>query len=108
MTEYLAHLVGGILPAMLVALVFAAGFVGAGYGFLRVCDLGCGMMRGMTLWLVSLAAGVAVCAFFCAAVLMSLGTGTLSCLICLFPVLAGGGCLLRFKKEIFRRIESTS
>ena len=101
MTEYLAHLVGGILPAMLVALVFAAGFAGAGYGFLRVCGLGCGMMRGLTLWLVSLAAGFAVCAFFCAAVLMSLGTGTFPCALCLFSVLAGIGCLIRFRKEVF-------
>ncbi len=101
MTEYLAHLCGGILPAMLAALAFAAGFAGAGYGFLRVCGLGRGMMRGMTLWLVSLAAGFAVCAFFCAAVLMSLGTGTLPCSICLFPVLAGIGCLIRFRKEVF-------
>ena len=101
MTEYLAHLCGGILPAMLVALAFAAGFAGTGYGFLRVCGLGRGLMRGLTLWLVSLAAGFAVCAFFCAAVLMSLGTGTFPCSICLFPVLAGIGCLIRFRKEIF-------
>ena len=101
MTEYLAHLCGGILPAMLAALAFAAGFAGTGYGFLRVCGLGRGLMRGLTLWLVSLAAGFAVCAFFCAAVLMSLGTGTFPCSICLFPVLAGIGCLIRFRKEIF-------
>ncbi|MBR3689231.1 MAG: hypothetical protein IKL85_09190, partial [Lentisphaeria bacterium] len=101
MTEYLAHLCGGILPAMLVALAFAAGFAGTGYGFLRVCGLGRGLMRGLTLWLVSLAAGFAVCAFFCAAVLMSLGAGTFPCSICLFPVLAGIGCLIRFRKEIF-------
>lgn len=101
MTEYLAHLCGGILPAMLAALAFAAGFAGTGYGFLRVCGLGRGLMRGLTLWLVSLAAGFAVCAFFCAAVLMSLGTGTFPCSICLFPVLAGIGCLIRFTKEIF-------
>ncbi len=101
MTEYLAHLVGGILPAMLAALVFAAGFAGTGYGFLRVCGLGRGLMRGLALWLVSLAAGFAVCAFFCAAVLMSLGTGRLPCAICLFPVLAGIGCLIRFRKEVF-------
>lgn len=101
MTEYLAHLVGGILPAMLVALAFAAGFAGTGYGFLRVCGLGRGLMRGLTLLLVSLAAGFAVCAFFCAAVLMSLGTGKLPCAVCLFPVLAGTGCLIRFRKEIF-------
>lgn len=101
MTEYLAHLVGGILPAMLVALAFAAGFAGTGYGFLRVCGLGRGLMRGLTLLLVSLAAGFAVCAFFCAAVLMSLGTGGFACSVCLFPVLAGIGCLIRFRKEIF-------
>ena len=101
MTEYLAHLAGGILPAMLAALAFAAGFAGTGYGFLRVCGLGHGLMRGLTRRLVSLAAGFAVCAFFCAAVLMSLGTGTIPCAICLFPVLAGFGCLIRFRKEIF-------
>lgn len=101
MTGYLAHLCGGILPAMFAALAFAAGFAGAGYGFLRVCGLGRGMMRGLTLLLVTLAAGFAVCAFFCAAVLMSLGTGTLPCVVCLFPVLAGTGCLIRFRKEIF-------
>ena len=101
MTEYLAHLSGGILPAMLLSLAFAAGFAGTGYGFLRVCGLGRGLMRGMTLLLVSLAAGFAVCAFFCAAVLMSLGTGTLPCALCLFPVLAGIGCLIRFRKEFF-------
>ena len=101
MTEYLAHLCGGIFPAMLVALAFAAGFAGTGYGFLRVCGLGRGLMRGLTLLLVSLAAGFAVCAFFCAAVLMSLGTGRLACSICLIPVLAGTGCLIRFRKEVF-------
>ena len=101
MTEYLAHLSGGILPALLVTLAFAAGFAGTGYGFLRVCGLGRNLMRGLTLCLVSLAAGFAVCAFFCAAVLMSLGTGKFPCLICLFPVLAGTGCLIRFRKEIF-------
>lgn len=101
MTEYLAHLCGGILPAILVALAFAAGFAGTGYGFLRVCGLGRGLMRGLTLPLVSLAAGFAVCAFFCAAVLMNLGTGKLPCAICLFPVLAGIGCLIRFRKEVF-------
>ncbi len=101
MTEYLAHLCGGLLPAMLVALAFAAGFAGTGYGFLRVCGLGRGMMRGMALWMVVLAAGFAVCAFFCAAVLMSLGTGGFACSVCLFPVLAGIGCLIRFRKEIF-------
>ncbi len=101
MTEYLAHLCGGIFPAMLVAFAFAAGFAGTGYGFLRVCGLGRGMMRGLTLLLVSLAAGFAVCAFFCAAVLMSLGTGQLPCAVCLFPVLAGTGCLIRFRKEVF-------
>lgn len=101
MTEYLAHLSGGILPALLVAFAFAAGFAGTGYGFLRVCGLGRGMMRGMELRLVSLAAGFAVCAFFCAAVLMSLGTGDLPCSVCLFPVLAGTGCLIRFRKEFF-------
>ena len=100
MTEYLAQLCGGILPAMLVALAFTAGFAGTGYGFLRVCGLGRGMMHRLTLWLVSVAAGFAVCAFFCAAVLMSLGTGTLPCVLCLFPVLAGVGCLVRFRKEI--------
>ena len=101
MTEYLVHLSGGILTALFVALAFAAGFAGTGYGFLRVCGLGGGMMRGLMLHLVSLAAGFAVCAFFCAAVLMSLGTGKLPCVICLFPVLAGIGCLIRFRKEIF-------
>lgn len=101
MTEYLAHLCGGILPAMLVALAFAAGFAGTGYGFLRVCGLGRGLMRDLTLLLVSLAAGFAVCAFFCAAVLMSLGTRGFACSVCLFPVLAGIGCLIRFRKEIF-------
>ena len=101
MTGYLAHLCGGILPAMLAALAFAAGFAGTGYGFLRICGLGRGLMRGLTLWLVSLTAGFAVCAFFCAAVLMSLGTGKLPCAVCLFPVLAGIGCLIRFRKEIF-------
>ena len=100
MTEYLAHLCGGILPGMLVALAFAAGFAGTGYGFLRVCGLGRGLMRGPALWLVSLAAGFAVCAFFCAAVLMSIGTGSLPCAICLFPVLTGIGCLIRFRNEI--------
>ena len=100
MTGYLAHLSGGIFPAMLVAIAFAAGFAGTGYGFLRVCGLGRGLMRGLTLWLVSLAAGFAVCAFFCAAVLMSLGTGTFPCSVCLFPVFAGIGCLIRFRKEI--------
>jgi hypothetical protein len=101
MTEYLAHLGGGTFPALLVMLAFAAGFAGTGYGFLRVCGLGRGLMQGLALWLVSLAAGVAVCAFFCAAVLMSLGTGKLPCSICLFPVLAGIGCLIRFRKELF-------
>ena len=89
MTGYLAHLCGGLLPAMLAALAFAAGFAGTGYGFLRICGLGRGLMRGLTLWLVSLAAGFAVCAFFSAAVLMSLGTGKLPSAVCLFPVLAG-------------------
>ena len=101
MTEYLAHLAGGIVPAILVALAFAIAFAGTGYGFLRVCGLGRGLMRGLTLCLVSLAAGFAVCAFYCAAVLMSLGTGTLPCILCLFPVLAGAGCLIRFRKEVF-------
>ena len=32
MTGYLAQLVGGILPAMLVAFVFMAGFAGTGLG----------------------------------------------------------------------------
>ena len=99
MTEYLAHLAGGIVPAMFVALAFAVAFAGTGYGFLRVCGLGRGLMRGLKLCLVSLAAGFAVCAFYCAAVLMSLGTGTLPCVLCLFPVLAGAGCLIRFRKE---------
>ena len=101
MSGYLAHLCGGILPALLVALAFAAGFMGTGYGFLRICGLGRGLMRGLTLVLVSLAAGFALCAFFCAAVLMSLGTGKLSCSVCMFPVLAGIGCLIRFRSEIF-------
>lgn len=101
MTGYLAQLVGGILPAMLVAFVFMAGFAGTGYGFLRVCGLGRGLLRGLTLWLVSLAVGFVVCAFYCAAVLMSLGTGMLPCALCLFPVLAGIGCLIRFREEIF-------
>jgi hypothetical protein len=103
MTEYLAHLSGGILPALLVLFAFAAGFAGTGYGFLRVCGLGHCLMRGPAFWLVSTAAGFAVCAFFCAAVLMSLGTGTLACVLCLFPVLAGIGCLVRFRREIFSR-----
>jgi len=101
MTEYLAHLGGGEFPALLVMLAFAAGFAGTGYGFLRVCGLGGGLMRGLTLWMVSLAAGFAVCAFFCAVVLMSLGTGTLPCSICFFPILVGIGCLIRFRKEAF-------
>ena len=104
MTEYLARLGGGILPALLVMFAFAAGFAGTGYGFLRVCGLGRGMMRSLTLWLVSLAAGFAVCAFFNAAVLMSLGTGQLPCAVCLFPVLAGVGCLVRFRGEFFSPI----
>ena len=101
MTEYLAHLSGGILPALLVVLAFAAGFAGTGYGLLRVCGLGRGMVRGAAFWPVSFAAGFAVCAFFCAAVLMSLGTGRFPCAVCLFPVFAGVGCLLRFRREIF-------
>ena len=101
MTEYLADLAGGIVPAMLVALAFGVAFAGTGYGFLRVCGLGRGLMRGLTLLLVSLAAGFAVCAFYSAAVLMSFGTGTLPCVLCLFPVLAGAGCLIRFRKEVF-------
>ena len=101
MTEYLAQLAGGILPAMLAALASAAAFAGTGYGFLRVCGLGRGMMRGMTLLLTSLAAGFAVCAFYCAAVLTSLGTGTFACVLCLVPVLAGIGCLIRFRDEVF-------
>ena len=101
MTEYLAQLAGGILPAMLAALASAAAFAGTGYGFLRVCGLGRGMMRGLTLLLTSLAAGFAVCAFYCAAVLMSLGTGTFACTLCLVPVLAGIGCLIRFRDEVF-------
>ena len=79
MTEYLAHLSGGGLPALLVLFAFAAGFAGTGYGFLRICGLGHGLVRGLTLWLVSIAAGFAVCAFFCVAVLMSLGTGRFPC-----------------------------
>jgi hypothetical protein len=101
MSGYLAHLCGGILPALLVASAFAAGFMGTGYGFLRVCGLGHGMMRGLTLCLVSLAAGFAVCAFFCAAVLLSLGTGPFPCSVCLFSVLVGVGCLIRFRGEVF-------
>ena len=101
MTEYLAQLAGGILPAMLAARASAAAFAGTGYGFLRICGLGRGLMRGLTLLLVSLAAGFAVCAFFCAAVLTSLGTGTFACVLCLVPVLAGTGCLIRFRNEIF-------
>lgn len=101
MTEYLAHLAGGVPPAILVAVAFAAAFAGTGYGFLRLCGLGRGVLRGPELWMVSLAAGFAVCAFFCAAVLMSLGTGRLPCLLCLFPVLAGAGCLIRFRGEVF-------
>ena len=57
MTEYLAHLAGGIVPAMLVALAFAVAFAGTGYGFLRVCGLGRGLLHGLTLCMVSLAAG---------------------------------------------------
>jgi len=101
MTEYLAHLNGGLVPALLVTLAFAAAFAGTGYGFLRVCGLGRGLLRGPALWLTSLAAGFAVCAFFCAAVLMSLGTGTFPCVLCFFPALAGAGCLIRFRKEVF-------
>ena len=101
MTEYLAHLAGGVFPAILVAVAFAAAFAGTGYGFLRLCGLGRGVLRTPELWMVSLAAGFAVCAFFCAAVLMSLGTGRLPCLLCLFPVLAGAGCLIRFRGEVF-------
>ena len=101
MTEYLAHLNGGIVPAMLVALAFAVAFAGTGYGFLRICGLGRGLLRGPSLWFVSLAAGFAVCAFYCAAVLMSLGTGTFPCALCLFTVFVGGGCLIRFRKELF-------
>ena len=101
MTEYLAHLAGGFFPAMLVAFAFAAAFAGTGYGFLRLCGFGRDVLRGPVLWPVSLAAGFAVCAFYCAAVLMSLGTGTLPCVLCLFPVLAGTGCLIRFRGEVF-------
>ena len=100
MSEYLAHMAGGIFPAMLLTLAFAAAFAGTGYGFLRVCGLGRGLLSGPAFWLTSLAAGFSVCAFYCAAVLMSLGTGTLPCALCLFPVLAGIGCLVRFRKEI--------
>jgi len=101
MTEYLAHLNGGLLPAVFVAAAFAVAFAGTGYGFLRICGIGAGLVHGMALWLVSLAAGFAVCAFYCAAVLMSLGTGTFPCVLCLFPVLVGAGCLVRFRKEVF-------
>ena len=101
MTEYLAHLAGGFFPAMFVAVAFAAAFAGTGYGFLRLCGLGRDVLRGPVLWPVSLAAGFAVCAFYCAAVLMSLGTGVLPCVLCLFPVLAGAGCLIRFRGEVF-------
>ena len=100
MTEYLAHLNGGTIPALLVALAFAAGFAGIGYGFLRACGLGRGMVRGPAFWTVSLAAGIALCAFFCAVVLMSLGTGTFPCVVCLVPVIAGIGCLIRFRREL--------
>ncbi len=101
MTEYLAQLAGGIVPAFFVVLASAVAFAGSGYGILRVFGLGRGLMRGMTLWLVSAAVGFAVCAFYCAAILMSLGTGTLACVLCLFPVLAGTGNLIRFRKELF-------
>lgn len=106
MTEYLAQLAGGILPAMLAALASAAAFAGTGYGFLRICGLGRGMMRGLTLLTTSLAAGFAVCAFYCAAVLMSLGTGTFACTLCMVPVLAGVGCLIRFRDEVFPSFSS--
>lgn len=100
MSEYLAHLAGGIFPAMLLTLAFAAAFAGIGYGFLRVCGLGRGLLSGPSLWLTSIAAGFSICAFYCAAVLMSLGTGTLQCALCLFPVFIGIGCLVRFRREI--------
>ena len=101
MTEYLAHLAGGIVPAVFVSLAFAVAFAGGGYGFLRLCGLGRGLMHGPTLWLVSLAAGFAVCAFYCAGILMGLGTGTTACVLCLLPVLIGAGNLIRFRKEVF-------
>ena len=101
MTEYLVQLNGGLVPAVLVALAFAAAFAGVGYGFLRICGLGCGLLRGPSLWLVSSAVGFSVCAFYCAAVLTSIGAGTLPCVLSLFPVLVGVGCLIRFRKEIF-------
>ena len=101
MTDYLAHLNGGLGTALLVALAFAAAFAGTGYGFLRVCGMGQGLLRGPALLLSSLAAGVSVCAFYCAAVLMSLGTGAFPCALCLMPVLVGAGCLIRFRKEVF-------
>ena len=101
MTDYLAHLAGGILPAFLVALLFAAAFAGTGYAFLRFCGLGRAVLRGPALWTVSLAAGFSLCAFFCAAVLMNLGTGTLPCVLCLIPVLAGAWSLIRFRSEVF-------
>ena len=99
LTALLARMNGGYLSAVILVLSFAVAFAGTGYGFLRVCGLG-GTMRGFALWLVSLASGFAVCAFFCAAVLMSLGTGTLPCALCFLPVLTGAGCLLRFRGEL--------
>ena len=104
LTALLARMNGGYPSAVLLVLAFGAAFLGAGYGFLRVCGLG-GMMRGLALWLVSLASGFAVCAFFCAAVLMSLGTGTLPCALCFLPVLTGAGCLFRFRRELFSPLD---
>ena len=100
LTALLARMNGGYPSAALLVLALGAAFAGNGYGFLRLCGLG-GTMRGFALWLVSLASGFAVCAFFCAAVLMSLGTGSLPCALCFLPVLTGAGCLLRFRRELF-------
>ena len=100
LTALLARMNGGCLSAVLLALASAAAFAGTGYGFLRVCCQGRGLPRGPVLWLVSTAVGFAVCTFYCGAVLMSLGTGTFPCALCAFPVLAGAGCLIRFRREI--------
>ena len=101
LTALLARMNGGYPLAVLLTLAAAAAFLGTGYGFLRVCGRGGGALRGPALWLVSLAVGVAVCAFYCAAVLDSLGTGALPCALCALPVLAGAGSLVRFRREVF-------
>ena len=104
LTALLARMNGGYPSAALLVLAFGAAFLGNGYGFLRLCGLG-GTMRGFALWLVSLASGFSVGAFFCAAVLMSLGTGTLPCALCFLPALTGAGCLFRFRRELFSPLD---